>query len=394
MYKILLLVFLSFIFGANAQEVFEFEKNLNLQIDGKRVSTPFSGGINSAQIQFIDLTNDGIEEWVIWDINARQLQVFEKKEDKFTHRPELSYSFPSDISGFLVLADYDRDGKKDLFTSTPLGIKAYRNTSTPNQISWTVAQNFLRLDGANNIPANNLDTPLLQDIDGDGDLDLVIFNFASGDYLEFYRNTSAERKGTPDIDGFAFPVRHWGGFEFCGCNAITFGTTCDGRKMDSGSRLDENARIQHAGGHSILYSDFTGDRISDLLIGRDECNTLYFLPNSGSSAQPNFTSFSTQVPGFGSLPEFPRFHVPQLFEQDLLISLNTNEAAAPFGIDYGNSMVKFEKNTGTIAPILQDQLFDLGENVRPYFKGNVFAGELWLTANTKKGKIPAEWRIG
>ena len=346
---------------------------------------PFSGGINSAQIQLIDLTSDGVEEWVTWDINSRQLQVFEKKGDKFTHRPELSYFFPSDISGFLVLADYDGDGKKDLFTSTPLGIKAYRNTSTTNQIAWTLAQNFLRLEGANNIPANNLDTPLLQDMDGDGDLDLVIFNFASGDYLEFYRNTSAERKGTPDIDGFAFPTRHWGGFEFCGCNAITFGTTCDGRKLDAGSRLDENARIQHAGGHSILYRDFTGDGILDLLIGRDECNTLYFLPNSGSSAQPKFTSFSTQVPGFGSLPEFPRFHVGQLFEQDLVISLNTNEAAAPFGIDFGNSVVKFEKNTGTVKPILQDQLFDLGENVRPYFKGNKFAGELWLTANTKQG---------
>jgi hypothetical protein len=385
MSKFLFLVFLSLSFGAKAQEVFEFEKNLNLLRDRKPVSMPFSGGINSAQIQLIDLTNDGVEEWVTWDINSRQLQVFEKKGDKFTHRPELSYFFPSDISGFLVLADYDGDGKKDLFTSTPLGIKAYRNTSTTNQIAWTLAQNFLRLEGANNIPANNLDTPLLQDMDGDGDLDLVIFNFASGDYLEFYRNTSAERKGTPDIDGFAFPIRHWGGFEFCGCNAITFGTTCDGRKLDAGSRVDENARIQHAGGHSILYRDFTGDGISDLLIGRDECNTLYFLPNSGSSAQPKFTSFSTQVPGFGSLPEFPRFHVGQLFEQDLVISLNTNEAAAPFGIDFGNSVVKFEKNTGTVKPILQDQLFDLGENVRPYFKGNKFAGELWLTANTKQG---------
>ena len=385
MSKFLFLVFLSLSFGAKAQEVFEFEKNLNLLRDGKPVSMPFSGGINSAQIQLIDLTNDGVEEWVTWDINSRQLQVFEKKGDKFTHRPELSYFFPSDISGFLVLADYDGDGKKDLFTSTPLGIKAYRNTSSSNQISWTLAQNFLRLEGANNIPANNLDTPLLQDMDGDGDLDLVIFNFASGDYLEFYRNTSAERKGTPDIDGFAFPTRHWGGFEFCGCNAITFGTTCDGRKLDAESRLDENARIQHAGGHSILYRDFTGDGILDLLIGRDECNTLYFLPNSGSSAQPKFTSFSTQVPGFGSLPEFPRFHVGQLFEQDLVISLNTNEAAAPFGIDFGNSVVKLEKNTGTVTPILQDQLFDLGENVRPYFKGNKFAGELWLTANTKQG---------
>jgi hypothetical protein len=214
MSKFLFLVFLSLSFGAKAQEVFEFERNLNLLRDGKPVSMPFSGGINSAQIQLIDLTSDGVEEWVTWDINSRQLQVFEKKGDKFTHRPELSYFFPSDISGFLVLADYDGDGKKDLFTSTPLGIKAYRNTSTTNQISWTLAQNFLRLEGANNIPANNLDTPLLQDMDGDGDLDLVIFNFASGDYLEFYRNTSAERKGTPDIDGFAFPIRHWGGFEF------------------------------------------------------------------------------------------------------------------------------------------------------------------------------------
>ncbi|GMQ26109.1 hypothetical protein Aoki45_27910 [Algoriphagus sp. oki45] len=386
MRKILILLSIFLSWNGLAQQVFQFDQEKKIQVADQEIPIPFSQGINSAQIQTLDLTGDGKDEWVIWDINSRQLQVFEKNGENFTLRPELTYFFPEDISGFLVLADFDRDGKKDLFTSTPLGIKAYRNTSTGNRISWAVAQNFLRLGGANNIPANNLDTPLLQDVDGDGDLDLVIFNFAVGDFLEFYLNTSVERKGTPDIDGFAFPIRHWGNFEFCACSEISFGQTCDGRPLEIDDRKDENTRIQHAGGHSILYRDFTGDGVEDLLLGRDECNTLYFLPNSGTSARPRFTSFSTQLPGYGTLPVFPRFHVGQATEEDLLISLNTNETSAPFGIDFANSVVKLENTTGAISPILQDQLFDLGENVRPYFKGNVFAGELWLTANGKKGE--------
>jgi hypothetical protein len=342
-------------------------------------------GINSAQIQTMDLTGDGKEEWVVWDINSRQLQVFEKTGEQFRIRPELSYFFPSEISGFLLLVDFDRDGKKDLFTSTPLGIRAYRNTTSGAQIFWTLAQNFLRLEGANNIPANNLDTPLLQDLDGDGDLDLLLFNFAIGDYLEYYRNTSVERKGTPDIDGFAFPVRHWGNFEFCGCGQISFGLTCDGRTLAVPPSNPDQARVQHAGGHSLLYRDFTGDGIPDLLLGREECNTLYFLPNSGTAVSPRFTSFSNQVPGFGSLPVFPRFHVGQFLDESLVISLNTNETAAPFGIDFSQSIVKLEKASGIPRAILQNQVLDLGENTRPFFSGTAFSGELLLTANAKKG---------
>ncbi|MBC6367189.1 T9SS type A sorting domain-containing protein [Algoriphagus sp. AK58] len=385
MQKIFVLIFLLISSQAFAQAVFEWDQSKSVRVNGQSVPIGFSQGINSAQIQTIDLTGDGVEEWVVWDINSRQLQVFEKNGENFRLRPDLAYLLPTEISGFLVLADFDGDGKKDLFTSTPLGIQAFRNTSSGIQVSWTIAQNFLRLEGANNIPANNLDTPLLQDVDGDGDLDLVIFNFAVGDFLEFYRNTSVERKGTPDIDGFAFPIRHWGNFEFCACAQVSFSQTCDGRPLSPNIRIDEGARILHAGGHSILYRDFTGDGVPDLLLGRDECNTLYFMPNLGTSGNPKFNSFSTEVPGFGNLPVFPRFHVGQVIEEDLIVSLNTNETAAPFRIDFANSVVKLEKSTGVFSPVLQDQLFDLGENVRPYFKGNVFAGELWLTANVKNG---------
>lgn len=385
MQKILVLIFLSICSQTFAQTVFDWDQSKSVRVNGQTVPIGFSQGINSAQIQTVDLTGDGVEEWVVWDINSRQLQVFEKIGGDFRLRPDLAYLLPTEISGFLVFADFDGDGKKDLFTSTPLGIRAFRNTSSGIQVSWTIAQNFLRLEGANNIPANNLDIPLIQDVDGDGDLDLVIFNFAVGDFLEFYRNTSMERKGTPDVDGFSFPIRHWGNFEFCACAQVSFSQTCDGRPLGPNIQIDEGARILHAGGHSILYRDFTGDGVPDLLLGRDECNTLYFMPNSGSSDNPKFTSFSTEVPGFGNLPVFPRFHVGQVIEEDLIVSLNTNETSTPFRIDFAESVVMLEKNTGVISPILQDQLFDLGENVRPYFKGNVFAGELWLTANVKNG---------
>lgn len=385
MQKILVLIFLSICSQTFAQTVFDWDQSKSVRVNGQTVPIGFSQGINSAQIQTVDLTGDGVEEWVVWDINSRQLQVFEKIGGDFRLRPDLAYLLPTEISGFLVFADFDGDGKKDLFTSTPLGIRAFRNTSSGTQVSWAIAQNFLRLEGANNIPANNLDIPLIQDVDGDGDLDLVIFNFAVGDFLEFYRNTSMERKGTPDVDGFSFPIRHWGNFEFCACAQVSFSQTCDGRPLGPNIQIDEGARILHAGGHSILYRDFTGDGVPDLLLGRDECNTLYFMPNSGSSDNPKFTSFSTEVPGFGNLPVFPRFHVGQVIEEDLIVSLNTNETSAPFRIDFAKAVVMLEKNTGVISPILQDQLFDLGENVRPYFKGNVFAGELWLTANVKNG---------
>jgi hypothetical protein len=125
--------------------------------------------------------------------------------------------------------------------------------------------------------------------------------------------------------------------------------------------------------------------VPDLLIGREECNTLYFLPNEGTASSPIFLSFSNQLPGYGRLPDFPRFHAGQLLGDTLLVSLNTNEMAGPYRIDFANSLVGVEKNTGLIRPLLQNQLLDLGENTRPFFTGTAFSGELLLTANSKKG---------
>lgn len=376
-------------FQLKAQETYSLKNTLQIAISGESLPSPFAGGVNSAQIQTIDLTEDGVEEWVIWDINSRQLQVFSKSGDDFEHLPELTYFFPTDISGFLTLVDFDGDGKKDLFTSTALGIKAYQNTSDSGQISWALAENFLRLDGSGNIQANNLDTPLIEDLDGDGDLDLVIFNFAAGDYLEFYKNTSIERKGIPDVDGFEFPIRFWGNFVFCGCDEFSFGQTCSGDPIFPEGRTlsPSNQRIQHAGGHSILYQDFSGDGIRDLVLGRDECNSLYYLPNLGSDDQPLFTSFEKSLPGIGEFPEFPRFHIGQQIEDQFIISLNTNEEASNFAIDYESSIVNFMAGGNSKFDYLQQSVLDLGENSRPFYRGNKSSGELIVSSNVTRDQL-------
>lgn len=368
-----------------SQQTYTFQSAKELWANGSKLTSPFSGGINSAQIQTLDLTGDGTDEWVIWDINSRQLQVFAKSGENFTHLPELSYAFPEDINGFLAIEDFDGDGKADIFTSTALGIKVYRNVSKGSNPAFALAQNFLRLDQGPNIQANNLDTPLLKDLDGDGDLDLVIFNFASGDFLEFYKNTSVERKGAPDVDGFAFPVSFWGDFVFCGCSEFSFGATCSGIPISPDARVSITSRVQHAGGHSILYKDFDGDGISDLVLGRDECDILYFLPNQGTESSPDFETFQTALPGYGDFPAFQRYHIGQWIDEELIISLNTNESSFNFQIDFAKSIVKLDQTGSGASPILQDQNFDLGENTRPFFAGNKSAGTLMLTANQLTG---------
>ena len=383
MRQFLCYVFILLSFPLSGQQVFEYADNFSVTAQGKTLALPFAGGINAAQFQTLDINGDGVEELVVWDINARRIVVAKVGGDGFEPAPELSYVFPEDVNGFLVLTDYDRDGRKDLFTSSPFGIRVYRNITPAGAINpqWTLAQNFLRLDNGSNLQANNLDIPLIIDLDGDGDLDIATFNFASGDFLELYLNTSVERKGTPDVDGFAFPQFRWGGFEFCGCGQFSFGVTCSGLPIASMPENNSQARVQHAGGHSLLYSDFDGDGVFDLLLGRDECSSLYYLPNKGTTLNPVFDEFSTEIPAFGELPVFPVFHTAFLWRDELIISSNSSEFAGAFRSDYSRNTFAVAPYTGSKSPFLQDEMIDLGENSRPFFKGFQSEGELIVTGN-------------
>ena len=379
-YKLVFL-FSFVVFQTAAQKVFQYEGGLNVRMRDRNLLMPFAGGINSAQLQQVDLNGDGQEELVVWDKNAARLLVFEKEEANFIYKPEMADHFPVDISGFLILADYDGDGNKDLFTGSPFGIKVYKNITGDGFAHWEVAQDFVRLDNGSNLQMNSLDVPAIMDIDGDGDLDIVTFNFASGDFLEYYQNTSVERKGIPDVDGFSSAISRWGAFEFCGCDHFSFGQTCSGRPLSIVPTV-ENLKTEHAGGHSVLLHDFDGDGILDLLMGQDECNNLYYLVNEGSSQRPVFTAFDKKLPEIGLLPQFPIFHAAYFVDGELVISTNSSATSSEFNADYAQSLYRYQSDTLQTKSFLQEDMIDFGENSRPYFKGNAQAGELIVTANS------------
>lgn len=377
---------------AHSQELFEIESDIRVvSSDEEELPMPFAGGINAAQFQQFDLNGDGVEELVIWDINAGRIHGYSPTPGGHQYFPGAAFYFPNDVNGFLLLADFDLDGKKDLFTGSPFGIKAYRNTSGPEDPfpTWEVAQEFLRLDNGSNLTANILDVPLIQDLDGDGDLDVLTFNFATGDYLEYYRNSSMDRKGVPDIDGFAAALNRWGNFEFCGCDAISFGVTCSGQPIADNFPSPE-LRTMHSGGHTLLYQDLDDDGVKDILIGQDLCESLYFLPNNGTDNAPHFETFSKSLPSFGDLPEFPVFHAAFSLGEKLVISSHSSEPALNSGIDFSASVYLLQPDLSApleTSAFLQEEMLDFGENSRPYFSGNRLQGNLFVGANilTDKG---------
>src|SRR5690606_33721860 len=224
---------------------------------------------------------------------------------------------------------------------------------------WEVAQEYLKLDNESNLQTNNLDIPAIMDIDGDLDLDIVTFNFASGDFLEYYQNTSVERNGIPDIDGFASAITRWGGFEFCSCDNFAFGHDCSPSHGHRKIADEEGYKIEHAGGHSILLHDFNGDGNLDMLMGQDECNSLYFLANEGDNNTPDFNSFSKDLPVLDALPEFPIFHAAFLWNNYLIITTTSSSSASQNQADYSRSVYHYQEgSTLTTSSFLQEDMLD------------------------------------
>lgn len=336
--------------------------------EGRDLKMPFAGGINSAQYHTIDIDGDEDLDLIIFDRSSDKINCFENTGSSYAYEPSFEQYFPDNIQNWLVLVDYNCDGKKDLFTYTGQGIRVFLNTSGEGRLSWDLAADPLKTQGSSskiNLLFNPTDIPSIADLDGDGDLDILVFDFASSFQIELHENLSVDNTATCGLD-FVRETRTFGKIRDCGCDDFTVSTPCT-----------SSGRIMHAGGKAILSLDYNLDGQTDLLLSQEACTNLSLALNTGMGVDATFGPFNNTFPVFDlpiAFTSFPAaFYEDVSFDgkKDLLISSNERSNAGQ-DIDFQTSSILYSnEGTGNTNDFNSSELFlinemiDVGENAYP-----------------------------
>lgn len=375
---------------------FRFRHDVPVSARGKVLTAPWSGGLNTPQFSTIDLNRDGQEDLFIFDRQLRKvytwLAVQQNGQWQYRYAPAYEVFFPAELENWVLLRDYNCDGLKDIFTSSPLGIKVYQQeAATSGQLKFSLAEEALFYkDNKVNMQMQSADVPAIADVDSDGDLDILISEFSRGLTLELYRNQQAEQSLACGTLRFEQQTNWWGGITECdGCNSYLFGAFC------------RVAAPQHSGhdGSALLLLDIDADGDKDLVMGGVQCNNLVLMENEGTAENAEMTGFSPTFPAAtpASFPIFPAAYYEDVtFDgvPDMLVAPQVaqgTQAAHDFvAVNYENATWLYRNGGAADQPdfefvqddFLQGQMLDMGEGAFPAFADLDGDGDLdMLVAN-------------
>jgi hypothetical protein len=286
---------------------------------------PWSGGLNSCQFCSIDINLDGNNDLLIFDRHGNRVLPYIRTAWGLEPAPEYAGLFP-DLHDWVISADYNCDGKMDLFTYGLGGVRVFENISE-TVLSFRLVTDMLKsyyYTGYVGILLTPVDYPAIADIDGDGDLDLLTF-FGLGSYAEYHQNLSMEHFGTCDSLDYKLADHCWGNFkESEAGNHITLGITCP-YKYSSQFTCSNPGEPKHTGS-TMLATDLNGDGVMDLLVGDVDFPELSALTNGGTPDSANMIALDTLFPSNDRPVELFSFPSASLIDvdndgiRDLLVS--------------------------------------------------------------------------
>jgi hypothetical protein len=413
-----------------AQWDLTFQGQVPVTANGANLDLAWAGGLNFVQVSDVDLNGDGLKDLFLFDRSGNTVTTLMNTGGQGTNayrleRPDNASATYSGLHDWALFRDYDCDGKADLFTQGQAGFGVYRNTSvgdTPSfeLITSRVNSRYVSPSGTGtlaNLYVSQVDLPAIDDIDGDGDLDVLTFSLL-GSYMEYHKNLSMELYGTCDSLVFELRNKCWGYFaENFNNNSVTLDTPCDfnvpnpelGEQGDRPEATEDTERA-HAGS-TILSLDLNGDGVKEVLIGDISYNNLVGLYNGGSIEEAYMIQEDTLFPSYDNsvdLALFPAGYyvdVDQDGKRDLLVGGNATS------LSENKRSLWYYTNTGTDSSpvfehqqedLFQERMIDVGEGAFPVFfdhdrdglmdlivanhgyfaAGGVYTGKLALFRNT------------
>jgi len=388
-----LLLFLALTLSAKAQFTYTLDQSIPVEANGKTLTLPWAGGLNSVQVNTMDLNGDNQQDLVLFDRTADKILTYLNQSNQYVYTPDYEELFPAGVTQWLLLRDYNCDGKKDIFTSDPFGIIVHVNVTKPGEkLKWRLFNPGFPLltkgfTGNVNLKVNESDIPAIDDVDGDGDLDILNVRFVGIGTIEWHKNLTIERTGTCDSLQLERVTQNYGNFEECQCGKFAFGQTC--ASLPGG-------RSEHAGGKALLTIDLDNDGDRELLFSEESCARVYLLENNGT-AQDALMNSAVTFPSSSPI-NFLIFPAPYLEDLDFdgkvdLIASPNIYARTFLNTNFQQSMW-FYKNTGTSqlpdftfqkTNFLQEEMIDVGDYAVPAFIDSDGDGDQDLYISTYAG---------
>ena len=319
-----LLIFTVSIYGQNTLN----RLNVDISENGTLLPLGAVGGLNMPQYSGADLNNDGIEDMVIFDKEDNRILTFINNgmtnQVDYVYNADYAENFPP-IKSWALMKDYNCDGIPDLFARPPEPVdgaavyQGYYNANNElafNRVPfWDHFNDVIFYFNPNNFPVSayvpQTDIPAVEDIDNDGDMDLLSFR-QLGSYVVYYENQSVEMGYGCDSLIFELKTDCWGRFFESGVNnSISLSPNVD---SCYGTPYFVAGRGRHAGS-TILAMDLDNDQDKELLIGDISFNNVVAVSNGGTLDTAFMTSQDNNFPSYDRPVDIASF--PGLFSMDV-----------------------------------------------------------------------------
>jgi len=190
---------------------FGFERRQSVPVAENAHPLPlaWAGGLNSVRFSEIDLNLDGLPDLLGFEKHGNRLLPFLRTPNGFQYAPQYARCFP-DLHDWVILHDYNHDGKTDIFTYGLASVRVFKNISVDTLQFQLEADPLTAFyyNGYTNIYASPDDYLVVDDIDQDGHLDILNF-WVLGKYVHHLRNYADEE----DPFDFRLDNAGWGQFE-------------------------------------------------------------------------------------------------------------------------------------------------------------------------------------